>query len=61
MATTRTKTVCRVLAVDDHPPVLESIRRILKEVEGLKLVGTASDGYEAVEKYQALKPDLIIM
>jgi two-component system response regulator NreC len=61
MATSRTKTVCRVLAVDDHPPVLESIRRVLKEVGGLKLVGTATDGYEAVEKYQTLNPDLIIM
>jgi len=51
----------RVLAVDDHASVIEALRRIITPKHGLKLVGVASDGFEAVEKFRALKPDLIIM
>src|SRR5947208_1927075 len=61
MATARNKAVCRVLAVDDHPPVLETIRSLLETMPGVKLVGTASNGCEAVEKHLRLKPHLIIM
>jgi two-component system nitrate/nitrite response regulator NarL len=61
MAIARKSSSCRVLAVDDHPFALESFRVILQQIPNVKLVGTATDGAEAVEKHSALKPHLIIM
>lgn len=49
----------RILAVDDEPEILELLRRAL-ETEGYE-VHTASRGGEALEKLQAVKPDLVVL
>lgn len=51
----------RVLCVDDSPTVLLLLKKILKPEKGFEVVGTASDGVEAVEKVKALKPDIITL
>ena len=51
----------RVLIVDDHMIVVEGLRKYLSEQPGFEVVGTASDGLEAVEKAKTLKPDIVIM
>jgi DNA-binding NarL/FixJ family response regulator len=51
----------RVLVVDDYRPWRRSICNILKTRLGLQLVGEASDGLEAVQKAEELKPDLILL
>ena len=56
--TTRT---IRLLVVDDQGIVREGIRALLAEVEGMKVVGEASDGLEAVAQAGALQPDVILM
>jgi two-component system, sensor histidine kinase and response regulator len=48
----------RILAVEDHDLLLIAIHDIL-EVEGYE-VHTATDGVDALEKLQTVKPDLII-
>jgi len=50
----------KVLLVDDHPLFLEGLQNLL-EARGLEVVGTASDGLEALEKARTLRPDLILM
>jgi len=50
----------RVLLVDDHPLFLEGLQNLL-EARGIEVVGTASDGLEALEKSRTLHPDLILM
>jgi DNA-binding NarL/FixJ family response regulator len=52
--------VIRVLLVDDHTMLREGLRRSL-ELEGLTIVGEASDGLEAVRVATMLKPDVVLM
>jgi CheY-like chemotaxis protein len=49
----------KVLLVDDHPDILKSTSRLLSF--DFEIVGTASDGYQAVEAAQHLEPDLIAL
>jgi two-component system NarL family response regulator len=50
----------KVLLVDDHPLFLEGLQNLLA-ARGIEVVGTASDGLEALEKVRALRPDVILM
>lgn len=51
----------RVLLVDDHPLVLDSLRRVLENTGEFEVVGQASDGEEAVPMAEKLRPDAIVM
>ncbi len=50
----------RVLLVDDHNLFLEGLTNLLKS-EGIQVLGTAHDGFEALAKARHSKPDLILM
>jgi CheY-like chemotaxis protein len=50
---------CRVLVVDDHPDVLESLAMLL-ELHGHE-VATARDGLEAVDVAGRFRPDLVLL
>jgi len=50
----------RVLVVDDAVFMRNVIRDIFTAA-GFEVIGEASNGLEAVERYQELKPDLITM
>jgi DNA-binding NarL/FixJ family response regulator len=49
-----------VLLADDHRMLREGLRRSLEE-QGLKVLGEAADGKEAVELALALGPDVVLM
>ena len=51
----------RVLVVDDFEPFRRFVCSKLESRPDLQVIGEASDGLEAVEKAQALKPDLILL
>jgi DNA-binding NarL/FixJ family response regulator len=51
----------RVLVVDDYEPFRQFIRSTLLKKPTLQIVGEASDGLEAVQKAEELKPDLILL
>ena len=51
----------RVLVVDDYEPFRRFLRSTLGKRPGLRLVGEASDGLEAVQKAEKLQPDLIVL
>lgn len=51
----------RVLIVDDDPLVCQSLKTILEAEEGLLVAGVAGDGTEAVELYEELLPDVLLM
>jgi len=51
----------RVLIVDDHMVVVEGIKRLVSDQPDFEVIGTASDGLEAIRKAKALKPDIVIM
>ena len=50
-----------VLIVDDHDLVRTGIRRILDDVSGIKVVGEAKTGEEAVKLGRKLKPQVVLM
>ena len=50
-----------VLLVDDSRTVLSQIENALASSDEAEIVGTASNGAEAVQKASELKPDLIVM
>jgi DNA-binding NarL/FixJ family response regulator/class 3 adenylate cyclase len=51
----------RVMIVDDQALVRAGFRMILEAEPDLEVVGEASDGGEAVEAWQGLKPDVVLM
>lgn len=51
----------RVLLVDDHTILREGVRALLADEPEIVVVGEAGDGEEAVEKVDALRPDVVLM
>ena len=51
----------RVLVVDDHPLVRDSLCRVLENSGQFEVVGQASDGEEAIPLAERLRPDAVIM
>jgi two-component system NarL family response regulator len=51
----------RVLIVDDHPMVAQGIRAILETWDDITVVGTLSNGQEAVDRVRALDPDVVLL
>lgn len=49
-----------VLLVDDHSLVRRGFRRILED-DGMKVVGEASNGVEAIHMANELKPQVVVM
>src|SRR3954447_3517522 len=50
----------RLLLVDDHRMLRESLRRAMEDA-GFDVVGEAADGAEAVRLAEELHPDVILM
>ena len=50
-----------VLIADDHPLVLSGLRALLETLEGIDVVGQATDGSEAVALAVSLRPDVVVM
>ena len=51
----------RVLVADDHPMMRDGIATALAAQADLEVVGEASDGHEALEKFRALRPDVTLL
>ncbi|MFC1985063.1 response regulator [Chloroflexota bacterium] len=51
----------KVLVVDDHTLFRRGIAAVLTNQEGLKVVGEAADGLEAIEQAKKITPDVILM
>lgn len=50
-----------VLVVDDNGPIRKSLRALLEKVDDIELIGTATNGIEAIEKARSLRPDVAVM
>lgn len=51
----------RVLLVDDHALFRAGLRLLLEHMEGVKVVGEAADGREAVREARKTRPQVILM
>lgn len=51
----------KVMVVDDQAELADEIASVLTTDEGLEVVGTALDGFDALEKMPALRPDVVLL
>jgi DNA-binding NarL/FixJ family response regulator len=51
----------KILTVDDHPLLREGIAALIQAEKDMLVVGEASNGREAVEKFRSLRPDVTLM
>ena len=51
----------RILVVDDHPSVRSGLTKFLEHEPDLDVIGTASNGVEALAAAARLRPDLVLM
>src|SRR6266699_3967726 len=59
--TAKTPQSIRILIPDDHPIFRDGLRRLLEAEQGLKVIGEACDGAEAVKMVRELKPDILLL
>ena len=60
MNAVHTKTI-RVVLVDDHALVRESLADVLGRQSDVEVVGQAGDGVEGLEMVRKLQPDVVLM
>jgi DNA-binding NarL/FixJ family response regulator len=53
--------VISVLLVDDHPVVIEGLRKVLATAGDLTVTGEAHDASGAIEKTRSLHPDVVLL
>jgi len=53
--------VISVLLVDDHPVVIEGLRKVLDAAGDIDVTGSATDASHAIEQARALRPDVILL
>jgi len=51
----------RVLVVEDNPDWSQALVSMLQQADSFQVVGTASNGIDAVEQAASKKPDLILL
>lgn len=56
-----TKAKIRVVLVDDHPTVRQTLRSTLQAYPNIEVVGEASDGEEAIVRVEDLQPAVVVM
>jgi DNA-binding NarL/FixJ family response regulator len=61
MAAIGTRPSIRILTVDDHAMLREGIAAVVEGQPDMQIVGEASNGVEAVERFSELKPDVTLM
>jgi two-component system NarL family response regulator len=50
-----------VLVVDDHPPMRMGLVALIRSQRGMDVVAEACDGEEAIELYDDVRPDVVLM
>ena len=59
--TPKTDTPIRVLVVDDHPSMRMGLIALVNAQKEMEVIAEASDGEEAIEVYEDVKPDVVLM
>lgn len=52
---------CTIILADDHTMLREGIRKLIESVQGLTVIGEASDGHQLLSLLKQQAPDLVIL
>lgn len=55
------KSPVRILVVDDHPVLRAGVVAMIANHADMAVVGEAGDGAEALDRFRALRPDVVVM
>ena len=53
--------IIKIMLVDDHEIFRNGVKQLIDKEKDLEVVAQASNGYEAIVKYDQQKPDIILM
>jgi two-component system NarL family response regulator len=51
----------RVMIADDHPPMRMGLMALINSQPGMTIIAEAADGEEAIEVYEDVQPDVVLM
>jgi DNA-binding NarL/FixJ family response regulator len=57
----KSEPVIRILVVDDHPLLRDGITALIADETDMEVVGEASNGREAIERFKTHRPDITLM
>ena len=57
----KTMNIITILLADDHDVVRRGMKMLLEDEEGVKVIGEACDGVDAIEKVKILMPNVVIL
>jgi len=55
------KDAIKIILVDDHAVLRSGLKYITEVIDSIEVIGEASNGLEAVQLYQQLQPDVVLM
>ncbi|GKS12815.1 DNA-binding response regulator [Paenibacillus chitinolyticus] len=50
-----------VVIVDDHPVMAEATKQIVEQIEGLKVIGFATNGHQGMDMVDLYQPNLVLL
>jgi DNA-binding NarL/FixJ family response regulator len=51
----------KIYILDDHPIVIEGLKKILEQHEDLQVIGSSEDANTAITQIAKLKPDIVVL
>lgn len=54
-------TAIRILVIEDHPVVRQGLVALLSSAPGIEVVGSAADGFEGIEVFRSVHPDVTLI
>jgi two-component system NarL family response regulator len=54
-------TAIRILIIEDHPVVRQGLVALLSSAPGIEVVGSAADGFEGMQVFRSVHPDVTLI
>ena len=51
----------KIYILDDHPIVIEGLKKLIDSQEDMQVIGSAEDANTALQQISKLKPDIVIL